>query len=92
MRRRPIACTVIKRDKRSRDGEPLGWSTVDGFLDWWDSVEEWLTGLSFVPQVLVSVAVLIPLAIACAYLLNMLVNGFFWMLDRVRSTGTDGED
>lgn len=65
---------------------------MDGFLDWWDSVEEWLTGLAFVPQVLVSVAVLLPLAIACAYLLNMLVTGFFHVWDRVRSTDSDGED
>ena len=28
-----------------------------GIAAWWDGVEEWLTGLSFVPQLLVTLAV-----------------------------------
>ena len=47
---------------------------MSAFFDWWDSVEEWLTGLSFVPQLLVTVAVVIPVAILIAYVLTLFMN------------------
>ncbi|MFM9376601.1 hypothetical protein [Gordonia sp. VNK21] len=57
---------------------------MNGFLAWWDSVEEWLTGLSFVPQLLVVLAVLIPLATGVAWVLNFLVGRLFSLVGRGR--------
>jgi hypothetical protein len=44
---------------------------VSGFLDWWDSVELWLSGLGFVVQTIV----VIPVALALAYGLAVLLDG-----------------
>ena len=59
---------------------------------WWDGVEAWLTGLSFLPQLLVSLAVVIPLAIVAAIALNALVNGVSNLFDRMRTTDHASED
>ncbi len=56
---------------------------------WWDGVEEWLTSLSFVPQILVSAAIVVPLAIVLSYLMNLLVDGSFRLLDRRESADVD---
>lgn len=53
---------------------------------WWDGVEEWLTSLSFVPQILVCAAVVVPLAIALSYLMNLLVDGLFRLFERRDTT------
>lgn len=55
---------------------------MSGFLSWWDSVEEWLTGLAFVPQLLVTLVVLIPLATGIAWVVNLLVVWVFSLFDR----------
>lgn len=65
---------------------------MDGLRTWWDGVEAWLTGLSFLPQLLVSLAVVIPLAIAAAVVLNMLVNGVLNLFERAGSVERRGED
>lgn len=59
-------------------------------LTWWDSVEEWLTGLPFIPQLLVTVAVLLPLATAIAWVVNYLVVLVFSMFDRRDVSGDHG--
>ncbi|WLP93233.1 MULTISPECIES: hypothetical protein [Gordonia] len=64
---------------------------VDGVLAWWDGVEEWLTGLSFVPQLLVTLIVVVPLAIAVAIVLNLLVDGVMSVIDRRRFADDDGK-
>ncbi len=56
---------------------------------WWDGVEEWLTSLSFVPQILVSAAIVVPLAVGLSYLMNLLVDGSFRLLDRRESADVD---
>ncbi|GAA3692881.1 hypothetical protein [Gordonia hankookensis] len=58
---------------------------------WWDSVEEWLTGLSFVPQLLVTLVVVIPLAVLIAAVLNLLVDTVSDVLDRRRFADDDGK-
>ncbi|MFW0791857.1 hypothetical protein [Gordonia sp. CPCC 205333] len=63
---------------------------MTGFVAWWDSVEEWLTALSFVPQLLVTLAVVIPLAIVVAIALNWLVNVVSTVFDRRRFADDDG--
>ncbi|MFT3715611.1 MAG: hypothetical protein QM774_06610 [Gordonia sp. (in: high G+C Gram-positive bacteria)] len=55
---------------------------MNGFLSWWDSVEEWLTGLPFIPQLLVTLVVVIPLATGIAWLVNFLVVWVFSLLRR----------
>lgn len=56
---------------------------------WWDGVEEWLTSLSFVPQILVCAAVVVPLAIALSYLMNLLVDTSFRLFDGRESADTE---
>ncbi|GAC57192.1 hypothetical protein GOHSU_16_01500 [Gordonia hirsuta DSM 44140 = NBRC 16056] len=55
---------------------------MNAFLSWWDGIEEWLTGLPFVPQLLVTIVVLIPLATGIAWLVNFLVVWVFSLFDR----------
>ncbi|MFW0792728.1 hypothetical protein AAFP30_02835 [Gordonia sp. CPCC 205515] len=58
--------------------------------NWWDGVEEWLTGLSFVPQLLVTLIVVIPLAVLIALALNLLVDTVSDVIDRRRFADDDG--
>ena len=44
---------------------------MDGFLSWWDGVELWLSGLSFVAQT----AVVMPVVLALAYGIAVLLDG-----------------
>jgi hypothetical protein len=44
---------------------------MDGFLSWWDGVELWLSGLSFVAQT----AVVMPVVLAMAYGIAVLLDG-----------------
>ncbi|MFT4086229.1 MAG: hypothetical protein QM658_03590 [Gordonia sp. (in: high G+C Gram-positive bacteria)] len=55
---------------------------MNGFLSWWDAVEEWLTGLPFVPQLAVTLVVLIPLSTGLAWVVNYLVVWVFSLFDR----------
>ncbi|SIS08061.1 hypothetical protein [Williamsia sterculiae] len=61
---------------------------MDGVVAWWDGVEAWLTSLSFVPQLLVTLAVVVPLAIGVAALLNLLVHAVLRLFDRGESADT----
>ncbi|GEE03544.1 hypothetical protein nbrc107696_39900 [Gordonia spumicola] len=61
---------------------------MDGLLSWWDSVEEWLTGLPFVPQLIVTLLVVIPLATLIAVAVNFLVRKLVALLAR-RDVGDD---
>ncbi|HMS77007.1 hypothetical protein [Gordonia sp. (in: high G+C Gram-positive bacteria)] len=63
---------------------------MTAFLDWWDGVEEWLTGLSFVPQLLVTLVVVVPLAVGAAVVLNLLVEAMTGLVDRRRFLDDDG--
>ncbi len=45
--------------------------TVNGFLNWWDGVELWLSGLPFVAQT----AVVMPVVLALAYGVAVLMDG-----------------
>lgn len=62
-----------------------------GIAAWWDGVEEWLTGLSFVPQLLVTLAVVVPLAFGVAVVLNLLVNAVMSVIDRRGFADDDGK-
>ncbi|MCF8572347.1 hypothetical protein L5G32_19000 [Gordonia sp. HY002] len=61
---------------------------MSGALAWWDSVEEWLTGLPFIPQLVVFLLIAIPLATAIAFGVNYLVGKAFSVFAR-RDVGDD---
>lgn len=55
---------------------------MSGLGNWWDSVELWVTGLPFVPQVVVVMAVLVPLAAGVARLLDIAIAGALRLVGR----------
>lgn len=63
---------------------------MNSILSWWDGVEEWLTGLPFVPQLIVTALVLIPLATLAAYGVNYLVGTLFSKLGRAEADDDHG--
>jgi uncharacterized protein involved in cysteine biosynthesis len=65
---------------------------VDAITTWWDGVEEWLTSLSFVPQILVCAAVVVPLAVGFSYLMNLLVDTSFRLVDHRESLESETGD
>ncbi len=67
-------------------------SPVDGFLNWWDSVELWLSGLGFVLQTIVVMPVVLVLAYVSALVLDALLgHGIrgIRLMRRVRRTGEE---
>ena len=62
-------------------------SPVDGFLNWWDSVELWLSGLGFVLQTIVVMPVVLALAYVTALALDALLGQGIRLMRRVRGTG-----
>jgi hypothetical protein len=62
-------------------------SPVDGFLNWWDGVELWLSGLGFVLQTIVVMPVVLGLAYVSALLLDALLGQGIRLMRRVRRTG-----
>jgi len=62
---------------------------VGGFLNWWDSVELWLSGLSFVAQTVVVMPVVLALAYGAALLLDGLLGNGIRILHRIRHAEDD---
>lgn len=60
---------------------------------WWDSVELWLVGLSFAPQVAVTMVVVLPLCAGAAVVVDRSV-GAAWALlaSRTGRRAPDGTD
>lgn len=57
---------------------------MDAFLNWWDGVELWLSGLGFVLQTVVVMPVVLALAFGIAVVLDGALNhGSHW-LSRLR--------
>ncbi len=65
---------------------------VSGLGNWWDSVELWVTGLPFVPQVAVVMVVLVPLAALLARLFDVTVAGGLKLLGRDATIVDAGQD
>lgn len=59
---------------------------VDAIARWWDGIELWIAGLPFVPQVILVVAVMVPLCFVAAALLDVLMRPIFHWLDRRHRT------
>jgi hypothetical protein len=64
---------------------------VAGFLNWWDGVELWLTGLPFVVQTAVVMPVVLALAYGVAVVLDGALGNGIRMLRRVRHDDSDVE-
>ncbi|VEG56669.1 Conserved membrane protein of uncharacterised function [Mycolicibacterium aurum] len=62
---------------------------MDGFLNWWDSVELWLSGLSFVAQTVVVMPVVLVLAFVTAVVLDAALGNGIRVLHRIRHTDDD---
>jgi hypothetical protein len=66
---------------------------VGGFLSWWDGVELWLSGLSFVAQTAVVMPVVLTLAYGIAVLLDGALGNGIRVLHRIRpQKGSDGAE
>ena len=67
---------------------------VDRVASWWDGFELWLTGLSFVPQSALVLAVLVPVCGGVAWLLDRVIAGAFAVVGRREpvSPAPDPED
>ncbi|KHJ72637.1 MULTISPECIES: hypothetical protein [Rhodococcus] len=67
---------------------------MDRVASWWDGFELWLAGLSFVPQVTLVLAVLVPACSGVAWLLDRAMAGVFGLLGRgeTDSPATTTED
>lgn len=57
---------------------------MDGFLNWWDGVELWLSGLPFVVQTVVVMPVVLLLAYGAAVLLDGALGNGIRLLHLVR--------
>jgi hypothetical protein len=59
-------------------------SPVNEFLNWWDGIELWLSGLAFVLQAMVVMPVVLALAYVTAVLLDRLLGKGIQLMRRVR--------
>ncbi|WP_142271860.1 hypothetical protein [Mycobacterium shinjukuense] len=59
-------------------------SPVNGFLNWWDGVELWLSGLPFVLQTLAVMPVVLAVAYLTAVALDTLLGRGIRVMRRVR--------
>ncbi|AFM18115.1 hypothetical protein Mycch_3375 [Mycolicibacterium chubuense NBB4] len=57
---------------------------MTGFLNWWDSVELWLSGLPFVAQTAVVMPVVLALAFGVAVLFDVLLGNGIRLSQRLR--------
>jgi hypothetical protein len=64
---------------------------VGGFLNWWDGVELWLTGLPFVVQTAVVMPVVLALAYSIAIVLDGALGNGIRLLRRARREREDSE-
>jgi hypothetical protein len=60
---------------------------VDGLLNWWDGVELWLSGLTFVVQAMVVMPVVLVLAGVFARVLDGLLGKGIQLMRQVRHPG-----
>lgn len=74
----------------------MGSDRVGGFLNWWDGVELWLSGLPFVAQTLVVMPVVLILAYGIAVLLDGALGNWIRLRKLIRrddaESATGGND
>ncbi|BBZ55008.1 hypothetical protein A5630_27165 [Mycolicibacterium mucogenicum] len=62
---------------------------MNGILNWWDGVELWLSGLSFVVQTIIVMPVVLALAYGLAVLLDVALGYSITLLHRARHVEED---
>jgi len=55
---------------------------VDQLANWWDGAELWIAGLPFIPQVVLVLAVMIPVCFGIAWLLDRVLSAVFAAVGR----------
>jgi hypothetical protein len=64
---------------------------VGGFLNWWDGIELWLSGLPFIAQTAVVMPVVLALAYGIAVVLDGALGNGIRVLRRIRHQDEDVE-
>ena len=62
---------------------------MSGFLNWWDGVELWLSGLGFVWQTMIVMPVVLLLSYGVAVVLDGALGNGIRLLPRVRHSDED---
>ena len=62
---------------------------MNGMLSWWDGVELWLSGLSFVAQTVIVIPIVLLVAYGVAVLLDVALGTGIAMLRQVRHIEED---
>jgi len=62
---------------------------MNGILNWWDGVELWLSGLSFVAQTAIVMPVVLSLAYGLAILLDGALGNGIRLIQRIHHTEGD---
>lgn len=57
---------------------------MNQIASWWDGLELWLSGLPYVPQLLLVIVVALPVAFGLARLFDMAIERVFALLGRDR--------
>lgn len=57
---------------------------VNAIADWWDGLELWLSGLPYVPQLVLVMVVVLPLAYGCATVFDVALARALALLGRDR--------
>lgn len=55
---------------------------MDQLANWWDGTELWIAGLPFIPQVVLVLAVMIPVCFGIAWLLDRVLSAVFAAVGR----------
>ncbi|AKN16676.1 hypothetical protein B586_09140 [Mycobacterium haemophilum DSM 44634] len=61
---------------------------MNGFLNWWDSIELWLSGLAFVLQAVLVMPVVLALAYGTAVALDAALGKGIQLMRRARHAGS----
>lgn len=64
---------------------------VDRIAGWWDALELWIAGVPFIPQVVLVLAVVGPLAFGIAWTLDRALRAALQRGDRSASTTSEYE-
>lgn len=62
---------------------------MTGILSWWDGVELWLSGLGFVPQVIIVMPVVLALAYGIASAVDVMLGNGIKALHWIRRNGEE---
>ncbi|RVW04850.1 hypothetical protein [Rhodococcus spongiicola] len=58
---------------------------MNQLASWWDGAELWIAGLPFIPQVILVLAVMIPLCFGIAWVLDRFLSAVFVLVGRAEA-------